>query len=191
MHKSDAEGSAKNLNPATAIWEGKNVTRAAPDSPHCRVRNRPRIRYRKAPLIGPGSRPGSEAPHPRTQEPDRHPQTARPRHTPARPEPNPTAKRKTPRTPRQPEYLPRPSPAPGSLALGRVARVSVFSLPVPELWVPRPCVLCKGGYDAAGTMGFVMADEITVSAPRGRVDLGALKQPRLGGKEPSDNDYRL
>jgi hypothetical protein len=29
------------------------------------------------------------------------------------------------------------------------------------------------------------ADEITVSAPFGRVDLEALKQPRLGGKEPS------
>ena len=35
------------------------------------------------------------------------------------------------------------------------------------------------------------ADEITVSAPRGRVDLEALKRPRLGGKEPSDDDYRL
>ncbi len=32
----------------------------------------------------------------------------------------------------------------------------MFSVPVPELWVPRSCVLCKGGYDAAGTMGFVM-----------------------------------
>src|ERR1035438_6094259 len=35
------------------------------------------------------------------------------------------------------------------------------------------------------------ADEITVSAPFGRVDLEALKRPRLGGKEPSDDDYRL
>ena len=35
------------------------------------------------------------------------------------------------------------------------------------------------------------ADEITVSAPRGRVDLEALKRPRLGGKEPSDDDYRV
>jgi hypothetical protein len=29
------------------------------------------------------------------------------------------------------------------------------------------------------------ADEITVSAPRLRVDLEALKRPRLGGKEPT------
>ena len=35
------------------------------------------------------------------------------------------------------------------------------------------------------------ADEITVSAPNERVDLEALKRPRLGGKEPSDDDYRL
>jgi len=33
----------------------------------------------------------------------------------------------------------------------RVAQASVFFVPVPELWVPRSCVLCKGGYDAAGT----------------------------------------
>jgi len=39
---------------------------------------------------------------------------------------------------------------------GRVARASVFFLPVTELWVPRPCVLGKGGSDAACTMGFVM-----------------------------------
>jgi hypothetical protein len=40
---------------------------------------------------------------------------------------------------------------------GRVAQVSVsFFLPVPKLWVPRPCVLGKGGYDAACTIGFVM-----------------------------------
>jgi hypothetical protein len=30
-----------------------------------------------------------------------------------------------------------------------------------------------------------------VSAPDHRVDLEALKRPRLGGKEPSDEDYRL
>jgi putative transposase len=42
------------------------------------------------------------------------------------------------------------------LVHGRVARLFVFSLPVPELWVPRPCVLGKGGYDAAGTIRFVM-----------------------------------
>jgi len=29
------------------------------------------------------------------------------------------------------------------------------------------------------------ADEITVSAPNERVDLEALKRPRLGGKEPT------
>ena len=37
-----------------------------------------------------------------------------------------------------------------------MAQPSVFFVPVPELWVPRFCVLCKGGYDAAGTMGLVM-----------------------------------
>jgi hypothetical protein len=36
---------------------------------------------------------------------------------------------------------------------GRVARLFVFSFPVPERWVPRPCVLCKGGPDAACTTG--------------------------------------
>jgi hypothetical protein len=36
-----------------------------------------------------------------------------------------------------------------------------------------------------------LADEITVSAPNERVDLVALKRPRLGGKEPSDDDYRV
>jgi hypothetical protein len=36
-----------------------------------------------------------------------------------------------------------------------------------------------------------MPDEITVSAPDERVDLEALKRPRLGGKEPSDDDYRM
>ena len=30
-----------------------------------------------------------------------------------------------------------------------------FAFPVPELWVPRPCVLCKGGYDAACTMSLL------------------------------------
>jgi len=32
----------------------------------------------------------------------------------------------------------------------------MFFLPVPEQWVPRSCVLCKGGCDAACTIGFVM-----------------------------------
>jgi hypothetical protein len=31
-----------------------------------------------------------------------------------------------------------------------------FSFPVPEPWVPRPCVLGKGGCDAACTIWFVM-----------------------------------
>jgi hypothetical protein len=30
-------------------------------------------------------------------------------------------------------------------------------------------------------VAFTLGDEITVSAPRGRVDLEALKRPRLGG----------
>src|SRR5579864_509309 len=29
----------------------------------------------------------------------------------------------------------------------------VVFLPVSKLWVPRPCVFCKGGCDAANTMG--------------------------------------
>jgi len=38
---------------------------------------------------------------------------------------------------------------------GRVAQpFNLFFLPVPELWVPRPCAFCKGGHDAADTMGF-------------------------------------
>jgi hypothetical protein len=37
----------------------------------------------------------------------------------------------------------------------RVAPPFCF-LPVPELWVPRPCVLCKGGYDAVCTGLFLM-----------------------------------
>lgn len=41
------------------------------------------------------------------------------------------------------------------------------------------------------TVAFHRADEITVSAPNERVDLEALKRPRLGGKEQSDDDYRL
>jgi hypothetical protein len=32
--------------------------------------------------------------------------------------------------------------------------VPLFSLPVTEPGVPRPCVFCKGGYDAADTRGF-------------------------------------
>ena len=38
---------------------------------------------------------------------------------------------------------------------GWPALSSLFS-PVLRLWVPRPCDFCKGGYDAADTMGFVM-----------------------------------
>jgi len=45
---------------------------------------------------------------------------------------------------------------PEALKRGRVARASVFFLSIRELWVPRPCVLGKGGYGAACTMGFVM-----------------------------------
>ena len=31
----------------------------------------------------------------------------------------------------------------------------LISFPISELWVPRPCVFCKGGYDAACTMGLM------------------------------------
>ena len=38
-------------------------------------------------------------------------------------------------------------------AAGRVARPFIMDfLSHSELWVPRPCVFCKGGYDAAATM---------------------------------------
>ena len=56
------------------------------------------------------------------------------------------------------------------------------------LGVPSRVVPILAGLDAKRMNS---ADEITVSAPNERVDLGALKQPRLGGKEPSDDDYRL
>ena len=39
----------KNLNPATALRESKNVTPTAPESPHYRPGNRRRIRHPKAP----------------------------------------------------------------------------------------------------------------------------------------------
>ena len=39
---------------------------------------------------------------------------------------------------------------------GCLTLLSRLLFPVPELWVPRSCVFCKGGYDAASTMGFVM-----------------------------------
>jgi hypothetical protein len=37
---------------------------------------------------------------------------------------------------------------------------------------------------------FEIADPITASAPFERVDLVVLERPRLGGKEPSDDNYR-
>ena len=42
-----------------------------------------------------------------------------------------------------------------AVQVGRVARAFEvgFFLPVSKLWVPRSCVLCKGGDDAADTMG--------------------------------------
>jgi hypothetical protein len=40
--------------------------------------------------------------------------------------------------------------------VGRVAQASEFLLPIPELWLPRPCVFCKGGYDAADSVGSAM-----------------------------------
>ena len=70
-------------------------------------RNQRQDRHRKAPLIRPGSAPRIGRPSHLESTTDRHPETARPRLTPARPTPKATAKRKTPRTPRQPEHLPR------------------------------------------------------------------------------------
>ena len=52
-----------------------------------------------------------------------------------------------PQSNRSKKQLPR-------LTAGGPGFLGLFSFPVPELWVPRPCGLCKGGYDAAGTMGF-------------------------------------
>jgi hypothetical protein len=40
--------------------------------------------------------------------------------------------------------------------VGRVAQASEFLLPIPELWVPRPCVFFKGGYDAADSASSAM-----------------------------------
>jgi len=40
----------------------------------------------------------------------------------------------------------------GTHCVGRVAQFSTLFFPVLKLWMPRPCVLCKGGYDAAGTI---------------------------------------
>jgi hypothetical protein len=39
---------------------------------------------------------------------------------------------------------------------GWLILLDLFFLPVSKLWVPRPCVFCKGGYGAADTMGLSM-----------------------------------
>jgi|HubBroStandDraft_6_1064221.scaffolds.fasta_scaffold00010_77 hypothetical protein len=51
--------------------------------------------------------------------------------------------------------------SPTNLFLGQVARLSVFSFPVPEQWAPSSCVLCKGGYDAACSIGLNAKNEAT------------------------------
>src|SRR6267143_3657044 len=42
-----------------------------------------------------------------------------------------------------------------------------------------------------GEVAFANSDPITASAPFERVDLVAVGRPRLGGKEPSNDNYRL
>jgi len=64
-------------------------------------------------------------------------------------------------------------------------------LPEAELASELSCRLPNGGELRLAQWKILLADEITVSAPFGRVDLEALKRPRLGGKEPSDDDYRV
>jgi hypothetical protein len=78
---------------------------------------------------------------------------------------------------------------------GRVARISI-SLPVPEQWVPRSCVLCKGGYDAACTMGLLRPAACigptalitcTLSLPRATADCLFFCAPRAAGHLPRDS----
>jgi hypothetical protein len=47
--------------------------------------------------------------------------------------------------------------------------------------MPTLAFVAKGGHSMPSPRIF-LADEITLSAPRGRVDFEALKRPRLGGK---------
>ena len=57
-----------------------------------------------------------------------------------------------------------------------------------ELEADVAALRCVEGYNETLEKS---SDAITVSAPFGRVDLKTLKRARLGGKAPSDDDYRL
>jgi hypothetical protein len=46
---------------------------------------------------------------------------------------------------------------------GRVAQPSLVFFPVAELWVPCPCVFCKGGYERSGRR----ASTTSTSGPQG------------------------
>jgi hypothetical protein len=57
--KPDAEGSANTITPKNTFRAGKNTTSTVAESPHLRVRNRPRIHDGIWRLNGPGSGRGS------------------------------------------------------------------------------------------------------------------------------------
>jgi|SRR5581483_6742946 len=40
----------------------------------------------------------------------------------------------------------------------------VVSFPISKLWLPRPCVFCKGGCDAANTMTFPLMRSFLIGA---------------------------
>ncbi len=102
----------KTSNPATALREHEKATPSPRPNRHTPRSGSAADQDRKAPLIGPGSRPGSAGRNTPESGTDRHPQTARPRHTPARPEPNPRLKEKLPEHPSATGAPALTSPAP-------------------------------------------------------------------------------
>jgi hypothetical protein len=79
----------KNPAPETDLRDHHNVTPHRAGIASLPGQESAANRHRKAPLIGPRSRPGSAAPYPRNQERNRQARTARPRLTPARPRTQP------------------------------------------------------------------------------------------------------
>jgi hypothetical protein len=68
--------------------------------------------------------------------------------------------------------------------------LALLSLRVTEPWVPRPCVFCKGGYDAADTGGGLQSAFVVSALRKDREERGthsvcdARPEQRLG--HPSD-----
>ena len=68
---------------------------------------------------------------------------------------------------------------------------ALFSVTVLKLWVARPCVLCKGGYDAADSGGssrvirVLRAKSFTVGSP-----VPALRNIREGRGTHSSGGFR-